>query len=661
MKRFVPFILALLASTFAFAYEVQVGGVVVDEAGQGMAGVKVLIQASPNDVFQYENTVETNTDGIFETVIEVGDVQVGHLLFTIETCFGTTSTTRATFNRNKTEIKVRLFQCRPESECEVKIVARYTDAGEVILIAEGRGVGELIYEWRDGQIGNEIVVTEMGTYCVTLTDMEGCTATDCIDLERDDCKVEIHALNADAASINQSLILSARAKGRSPISYKWDTEDTTKNIRVDAPGIYCVTITDASGCTSDDCIEVDPSKDCKTEIKVIRPDITSASFALKLIARTKGRAPFKYQWDNENMATTQAIEVTTLGEYCVVVIDANGCESRACVTIDPRDHCKTKIQVHRGPNASDLQLTLTARTAGLAPFTYRWLGSDETTESFQVSELKEYCVEVIDAGGCISRDCIDLNRLIDGCEVTIKTTPSGVLIAQPHGVPPFKYAWSTDDTTKTIKVDVVGTICVTVTDALGCVADACFERDALSPNDCSVRIGKKRVDNGLVELIAVVKGVGDFTYSWGETGETTKSILVDSEGEYCVTVSNENCKAEQCVSVTFNSGGNAVIGGAGDVLNPNGKPIGPKNNVSANAFPNPFVSDLRLNIDTENDGPAQIVIHRIDGTVVRSDPAQLRAGWNARNYNLSKLPEGAYYINVIGVDFVKTVRIMKYD
>ncbi len=662
MRRFVPFILALLASSFAFGYEVQVAGIVLDENLDGLAGAKVLIQTRPNDAFHYEMTVETNDQGIFEETIDVGDVQVGHLLFTIETCFGNTSTTRATFNRNKTEVKVRLLQCREDRDCGVRIVARYTGSGEVVLVAEGKGVGDLEYEWDNGETGKEIVVTEMGEYCVIMTDAEGCVADDCIELERDGCEVEIRAVNTDAASLDQVIVLSAKAKGRNPIKYLWSTDDTTKNIRVVEPGQYCVTITDATGCTAEDCIEIDPQRDCRTEIKVVRPNANSdALFSVKLIARTKGRAPFKYKWNNETEDTTQMIRVTTPGEYCVVVVDANGCESRDCVTIDPRDHCKTKIQVHRAANSSvsDFRLTLTARSAGIGPFTYQW-NNGETTQSIHVSELIEYCVEVTDAGGCVSRDCIDLSRLVDACHVKIKSTPSGVLIAQPFGVPPFKYEWSNGDITKVIKVDEPGNYCVTITDAFGCVADACYETDTPSPNDCYVRIGRKRVDQGLVELVAVPKGLGDFAFEWSN-GEATESILVDQEGEYCVVVSNNTCKAELCVNVTFNNGGNANISVSGDALNPNGKPTGPKNNVKADAFPNPFVSDLRLNIDLEQSGKVQVMIHRMDGSVVSRQSMSLDAGSNARDLNLSDLREGTYYVNIIGDHFVKTIRILKYD
>ena len=59
------------------------------------------------------------------------------------------------------------------------------------------------------------------------------------------------AKNADIeGSINAS-------GGTSPYTYNWDNGATTPTINTLSAGDYCVTVTDASGCSVDECYTID--------------------------------------------------------------------------------------------------------------------------------------------------------------------------------------------------------------------------------------------------------------------------------------------------------------------------------------------------------------------------------------------------------------------
>ncbi len=871
MKRLLPLTLMLLSCLVGYAYQVTISGFVAGHGGDGVANAAVLIYSSPNDGFRFEETVTTNERGHFEIVVDVpNDILRGVLFVSIKDC-PSTQIKRVTFDPSHTRHQVRLQSCRDSRpDCKVEIVARLLDDQQVLLKAVVRGTKPFTYEWSSGESTPEIIVSERKEYCIVITDSTGCNARDCIDLtasncaveihadranadavsgtillqarvkgrapfsyewstgdttknikieqpgeycvkvtdalgceardcikvdstdlcrteihvlrtdlagnglvtliarsigrppfsyrwstgdttqrieaepqgeycvtvvdasgcvsrdclnfDRDGCAVEIHASRGDASTVDGFLVLHARAKGRAPFSYRWSTGDTTKNIKVMDPGEYCVTIVDATGCEARDCISLDPHRDCKTEIQVAQTDVANDGLVL-LIARTigrepytyrwstgdttqsirvepkgkycvkvvdsaqchsgdcidfdqrdcgvqiharrshpqtdtgsialharaKGRAPFKYRWSTGD--TTNTIMVREMGEYCVTIVDAAGCEARDCIDLQIRDECATQIQIARQSNDPAAGLVLVARTKGHGPFSYRWSTGD-TTQTIVPTDTADYCVEVVDATGCVSSDCIDLARLNDSCAVEIRSSSTGVLVAVTRGMPHVKYLWSTGETTKQIRVTKPGEYCVTITTVFGCEAMACIqvgERDSL----CRVSIHRRRADNQKVQLVARVEGLGDYEFLWS-TGDTTKSIVVDTSGKYCVTAFSAHCKTEDCIRVNIGSNGLAI----GDAVGQNNKVIfGPATKV----FPNPFQHQVNLSVDINSAGAGQIVVLRVDGKMLVRKPVVWTKGSNIVSLDLHYLDAGLYFVRLQSTTETLTKRIMKSE
>jgi hypothetical protein len=77
-----------------------------------------------------------------------------------------------------------------------------------------------------------------------------------------DCTVTI----IDSLYVQGGLDLYAATSGNAPYTYAWNTGENTMNIYVVQSGTYCVTVTDASGCTAEDCVDVDFSNFCDVYI-----------------------------------------------------------------------------------------------------------------------------------------------------------------------------------------------------------------------------------------------------------------------------------------------------------------------------------------------------------------------------------------------------------
>jgi len=102
------------------------------------------------------------------------------------------------------------------------------------------GSGMVSYEWSTGATSQTISVMQEGTYSVTISTGENCTATDEITLELHNVTVTISQDPEDFCA-NSMAILTANTEAT---SIMWNTGETTPSIIVTQYGSYLVTVSD---------------------------------------------------------------------------------------------------------------------------------------------------------------------------------------------------------------------------------------------------------------------------------------------------------------------------------------------------------------------------------------------------------------------------------
>ncbi|MES2620252.1 MAG: PKD domain-containing protein [Bacteroidota bacterium] len=115
-----------------------------------------------------------------------------------------------------------------------------------------------------------------------------------------------------------------------PTTFVWSTGDTGRVIRVAQPGIYCVTATNANGCSATACDSVGGNNTCHIAVTII-PQSSGGVYVLTAQA-SGGTAPYTFSWDN-GISFSNVITVTAPGTYCVIVHDGNQCVGDACFTV----------------------------------------------------------------------------------------------------------------------------------------------------------------------------------------------------------------------------------------------------------------------------------------------------------------------------------------
>ncbi len=174
------------------------------------------------------------------------------------------------------------------------------------------------YSWNTGAVTSSIDVepTETTTYEVEVTDANGCSDTD-------EVEVTVNELPSADAGQDQTICAgettTLTASGGS--DYLWDNQETTAEIQVTPTETttYQVTVTDGNNCSSSDEVEVIVNQlPAQPEISVNGSQLEST-------------AGDSYQWYLNGTlienATDIAFEPTEAGDYTVEVFDSNGCSS----------------------------------------------------------------------------------------------------------------------------------------------------------------------------------------------------------------------------------------------------------------------------------------------------------------------------------------------
>jgi hypothetical protein len=399
---------------------------------------------------------------------------------------------------------------------------------QTTLTAMGGGT----YLWNDGTPSQSIVATSSGTYTVTVTNQNGCTASV-------SANTTVYAVPTPSISGNnefcQGLSLNLIASGG--VSYTWSTGSTSTFINVTQTGTYVVTATDSRGCTAEA---------TKTVIAHPLPAITitgdtniCTGGSTFLVANVNGGT--SYVWSTSQ--TTPFINVTPIisTNYTVIVTNVNGCSNSVTARVHVRPFPTATITGNTAFCNGD-STTITAQGGT----TYLW-NNNITDPSLTLHDGGIYTVTVTSQYGCSSTTSANIikNNLpiptITGAG-TICEGQNGALTAS-GGV---SYQWSNNVSTATINPSTAGTYTVTVTNANGCSAVASTNITVNLPPLVNI-IGDTSFCQGS-SIILSATGSENVSYLWSN-GSSGTSISVNNSGIFSVTATHLN----GCASVANKS------------------------------------------------------------------------------------------------------------
>jgi len=441
--------------------------------------------------------------------------------------------------------------------------------GEVVSITNG-GTAPYIYNWNNGQVTDVAGGLLAGSQTVTVTDANGCIATETINLTEPELLVaNISATGSTCGGANGTATVNA-VGGTAPYNYSWSNGATTATIQSIPAGTYSVTVTDVFNCEITENVSVENTDGAAVTIASTNVQCFGNTTGSLDISTVGGTGPFTYQW-SDGQTTQQAINLSA-GAYTVDVIDANGCITQSSGNVSEPQQFNSELIV---VDANCGQATGSAEVnpvGGTPPYQYLW-SSGQTSQIANNLVSGTYSVEIIDANQCVYTAEATVGN-INGANVSVQSNASlcfgdasGTATANVSGgAAPYSYMWDNGQTSSTATAYNAGSYELVVTDANNCITVSQF--NIAEPTELTASASASEALCGNANGSATVVpngGTAPYTYLWSN-GQTTETAINLLSGNYSVTVLDaNNCEVtiDQAVS---NAGAPVVEVSQTDVL-----------------------------------------------------------------------------------------------
>ena len=418
-----------------------------------------------------------------------------------------------------------------------------------------------------GETTQDITGLSTGTYCVTVTDDNGCSETTCWAVGGPSLTgvtiTDALCYNSCDGFIDVSVSGTA-----TPYNYLWNPNGQVTQQAIGlCPGNYSLSITDSNSCS----FFIDTFNVSAPDTMQVSFDTTSATCNLTpcngLITANPfgGTTPYFYQWSNA-LETEQTITGVCAGVHPVSISDNNGCGEVFLAGlsdiggVDSLGIITTNVTCFNGNDGS---ISVTTVYGGASPYSYNWTPATGTSNSITGLSAGVEFIEVTDNNNCVLLDFVNItspSAISDSTIVTPTTcgNSNGEIAIYPTGGggSPYTFVWSSGTpsstpTSSTVTGLAPTNLVITINDNSGCSEEFTFN---VNPSEFVISIDSLTdvTCNGLSDgyaSVAISGGETPYAYLWS-TGQNTAENTGIPAGNFNVTITdNTGCSATETVSI----------------------------------------------------------------------------------------------------------------
>jgi sugar lactone lactonase YvrE len=188
------------------------------------------------------------------------------------------------------------------------------------------GTSPYTYSWSGGGTNSTKTGLSIGTYTISITDNNGCTATNTATISQPSTLIVTANVITNVSCYGESngIISATPSGGTIPYTYSWSGGGTNSTKTGLSIGTYTISITDNNGCTASSSATI-------TQPAVLKDSLASIGYphgytgtGSASIGVRGGTPPYTYTW-NPNVSSTASAAGLTERNYTVTVNDKNAC------------------------------------------------------------------------------------------------------------------------------------------------------------------------------------------------------------------------------------------------------------------------------------------------------------------------------------------------
>ncbi|MDW8419455.1 MAG: gliding motility-associated C-terminal domain-containing protein, partial [Chitinophagales bacterium] len=440
------------------------------------------------------------------------------------------------------------------------ITCNNANNGSIDLTVQG-GTQPYTYLWSNGVQTQDLFNLSGGTYTVTVTDANNCTAFTAVTIANPDVLlanfVTQNPLCHGDSNGSINLILNG---GTPPYTYNWSNGATTEDLSNLPDGTYTVTITDSKGCTHINSTVLKEPLPLYTSGFITHVTCAGAANGFVDITAYGGTLPYSYTWSPGGQST-EDIGGLNGGNYIVSVTDANGCQVAALYVVkEPTPLTLSLSATNLSCFGSNNGTATATASGGTTPYYYLW-HDFATTPTRSGLAAGVHSVMVTDSNGCWKVDSVVITQpsqiAITGVAVNANcygASTGSINITVTGGNPGYTYVWSNQSVTEDVNNIPAGVYTVYVSDQSNCTASASYtvgEPSQMHLTLLPVNPGCNGSTTGNISAV-VSQGTPPYTYLWNTTPLQNTPVAANlAAGNYAVTVTDANyCSVSASATLT---------------------------------------------------------------------------------------------------------------
>jgi len=195
------------------------------------------------------------------------------------------------------------------------------------------GLPPFAFLWSTGQATAEISGLPAGSYAVTITDANGCSASGgALAQDPPFLEVQLDVMPPSCANSGDGRIIAEGSGGTPPYAYHWSDGQAGQSFVVETAGTFTVTLTDANQCTAVSGLSVELPAGLEGAVASIGPaTCQEADDGSATVEAFGGTPPYSFLW-GDGQSGAEAFGLAP-GDYLVSVTDANGCQVELGLTV----------------------------------------------------------------------------------------------------------------------------------------------------------------------------------------------------------------------------------------------------------------------------------------------------------------------------------------